>query len=100
MPSPTFPAVDVHGFYTSGSDRYPCTVVAVSPSGHRVTVEQDDYKVEADPDGHDQHYVFRRREGGQKRVFTRREDGSYRPVGSRYGRLVLGEWDAHQDPHF
>ena len=99
--SPALPTVGTPGFYTSGSDRYPCTVVSVSRSGHRIVVEQDNQKV-VSGSGQDgsAKYEFSRNPGGPNRVYTRRQDGSYRGAGGSYSRLVLGEWDAYYDPHF
>lgn len=90
-----------HGSYGVGSDAYPCTVVEVSPSGHRVVVEIDDFR--AGP-GHDyygqQVWVFERRVGGERVVFTRRRNGSYIVKGSTFGGLSLRGWFAAQDPHY
>lgn len=94
-------SIGTHGYYTSGSDRYPCTVVEVSESGHRVVVEQDDYTVvEGSIYEGNAKYEFIRRKGGVSLTFTRRKDGKYRLEGDSYNILVLGEWGAHYDPHF
>jgi hypothetical protein len=92
----------MHGSYGIGSDAYPVTVVEVSPSGHRVVVEQDDFHVVSGSvmDGSAE-FGFTRREGGPRRVFTRRADGRYLLVGAKnYGTLSLGEWHADRDPSF
>ena len=93
------PVVGTHGSYSVGSDSYPCTVVEVSKSGHRVVVENDDVtKWTPFPDSHGEE--FARREGGSRTVFTRRANGRYRMAGANFGGLSLGGWYAHQDPSF
>ena len=95
----TPPTVGTHGSYNVGSDTHPCTVVSVSPSGHQVTVEEDDV-TRWSPFPESEGLEFARREGGPSRLFTRRADGSYREVGSHGGYLHLGGWRAHRNPSF
>ena len=93
------PAVGTRASYSVGSDRYPCTVVAVSPSGHRITVRE--VKVTewtAFPDSHG--VAFEDNGQGATRVFTRRANGRYRHAGWSHGGISFGEWGAYQDPSF
>ncbi len=97
----TLPTIGAHGYFTSGSDRYPCTVTKVSASGAKIEVERDDFRVvEGSAQDGSAKYEFTRREGGATRTFTRRQDGKYRPAGDPWNLLVVGEWDAYADPHF
>lgn len=95
----SLPQVGTHGSYSIGSDSYPCTVVAVSPSGHRVTVETDE-TTKSTPFPDSTGIEFARREGGRRTVFTRRANGRYRMAGANYGSLSLTGWYSHQDPSF
>lgn len=97
----TTPTIGTHGSFSVGSDRFPCTVVEVSKSGHRVVVEEDRVtEWEPHPSGYP--VSFARREGGPRVTFTRRKNGSYRRAGTNgYGSGVsFGEWGAYHDPHF
>lgn len=100
MNTTSTPVVGTHGCYGYGADAYPCTVVEVSPSGHKVVIEQDDVtKWTPFPDSHG--VEFARREGGPRRTFTRRANGRYGAVGSkRSGGVSFNGWYAHQDPSF
>ena len=80
-----------------GSDRYPATVVKVSPSGKTVRVREDhatrvdnrgytemqDWTFSPDPEGREMTFRF------TKRGWTQ---GCY--------RLVVGRRDRYNDPHF
>lgn len=93
----TLPQVGTRGSFSVGSDRYPCTVIAVSPSGYRVTVQEDRVTVYTpfpDCSGDE----FERNPQGRTMVFTRRQNGRYRQTGG--GSLSLDGWMAHQDPSF
>jgi hypothetical protein len=83
----------------SWTDRHPGTVVAVSP-GHRVVVQRDHYE-RTDPNGMSdaQSYRFWRNPSGQKTVYSRRKDGSYREVGGQR-RVLFGGRDAYHDYSF
>lgn len=100
-PAAAVPALNTPGYFTSGSDRYPCTVTAVSKSGHTVTVRREEYRV-VSGSAHDgsAKYEFTPGTGPGSEVFTRRQDGTYRRKGNSYSVLVLGAWDAYYDPHF
>lgn len=92
------PAVGTRASYAVGSDRYPCTVVAVSRSGHRVTVRDVNVTVWT-PFPDSRGVEFEDNGKGRVTVYTRRQDGTYREVGSR-GRLAFTGWKAYQDPSF
>ena len=94
-----FIALGTQGSYSVGSDRYPCTVIAVSPSGHRVTVRDvtvTEWTAYPDSRG----VAFEDDGKGRLTTYTRRQDGTYREQGSAYGRLALTGWKAYQDPSF
>jgi hypothetical protein len=99
--TPVAPVVGMAASYSVGSDRYPCTVVAVSPSGHRIVVR--DVAVTAWTPFPDCRGVAFSDDGkGATRVFTRRKSGYYREPGCTWGSgLTLGKgWRAYQDPSF
>jgi len=95
----SLPVVGTHGSFSVGSDSYPCTVVEVSKSGHRVVIEQDEV-VRSTPFPDSTGIEFARREGGSRTVFTRRANGRYRMAGAKWGGLSLSGWYSHQDPSF
>lgn len=86
--------------YSIGSDRYAVTVVAVSPTGRKVTT-RDDRATRLDKNGmsEDQSYAYERDPRGEERTF-------YRDAGGRYGnkthggRLALGVRQAYHDYSF
>lgn len=88
------PYVGQGGTYSIGTDRYAVTVIAVSPSGHRVTV-RDDRAIRIDDHGmsDSQFYRFEENPEGEVRTFNRCATG-YR-CGSR--RLHLGKRSAFYD---
>lgn len=101
MDTTNIPQIGTHGASTIGGDAYPVTVVAVSRSGHRVTVQHDRCRVVSGSEyTNDAVYEFERNTGGQTEVFTRRPNGRYRPVGSQCGGLSLNGWVARRDPSF
>jgi hypothetical protein len=82
--------------YSVGSDQWPCTVIAVSKSGHKVTVQDDRVtewsegkgaKIEADP-------------AGDIHVYTRRSTGRYRRAGWEHSSIWFGRHGAYRDPGF
>src|SRR5262245_51223400 len=74
-----------------GSDCYGATVVAVSASGHRVTVRREQARRGfhiVDPTG-------------ETETFTRRADGRYRRAGSKRGWFLrFGQRVSYRDPSF
>lgn len=101
MDTTNLPTVGTPASYYIGSDCHACTVVEVSRSGHRVVTrdavalltsgsicsEEQKYEHTADPEG-------------AECVFTRRQDGTYRPVGGSYGRLNLDGYRTYRDPSY
>jgi hypothetical protein len=88
-----------------GADSYPYTVVAVSPSGHQVTLQsRKAYACKGNnPFEGRQHYMTVEDPNGALEVFTRRKDGRYRPRGSSYRgcpSVGFGHATYYQDPHF
>lgn len=93
------PAVGTRASYSVGSDRYPCTVIAVSPSGHRITVREvrvTEWTAFPESRG----AAFEDDGKGKEMVFTRRANGRYRHAGWKFGGISFGEWGAYQDPSF
>ena len=82
--------------YGIGSDRYAGTVVAVSPTGHRVTLQFDHARCASYAE---QDYTYTPNPDGGTMVFTRRRDGGYRPLGSNCGGLGRGRHQ-YRDPSF
>lgn len=77
------------------TDQKAATVVAVSPSGAKVTVREDK-ATRTDKNGmsDSQSYTYERDPGGVKHVFHRRANGLY---GARGKRRVLGDWRSYHD---
>lgn len=102
MSTPVVPVVGMGATIQYWSDSHPGTVIAVSPSGAKVTVQEDkatrtdtngmsdmqSYTYEPDPNG--KIHVFHRRTAG-------REAGHYANRGSR---LSLGKRHKHHDYSF
>lgn len=85
--------------YRVGSDRYACTVVAVSPSGHKVTT-RDDTAIRTDSNGmsESQEYRYERDPNGTVRDFYRDSRGRYGNK-TRGGSLGLGHRSAYHAYH-
>jgi hypothetical protein len=81
--------------YGIGSDRYAGTIVAASPTGHRVIFQYDDAKW----DFSKEEYTYTRNLLAGTMVFTRRKDGGYRPLFSNCGGLGRGRHQ-YRDPSF
>lgn len=95
----TLPLVGTRASYSVGSDRHPCTVVAVSPSGHRITVRSVRVtEWTAYPDSHG--VAFEDDGLGEEMTFTRRANGRYRHAGWNFGGISFDGWGAYQDPSF
>jgi len=84
--------------YSIGSDRYACTVIAVSPSAHKITT-RDDRAIRTDSNGMSeaQSYRYERDPDGALRTFYRNSKGGY---GQRGGRLYLGARRSYYDYSF
>lgn len=83
-----------------GSDRYPYTVIAVSPSGFKVTLQADDSK-RTDSNGLSeiQTWDCTPNPNGAIRYAYRNRHGRYYAARG-YSRVTFGERDMYQDPHF
>lgn len=94
------PEVGVGATVISWSDRYAGTIIAVSPSGHRVTWQRD---TATRTDGlgmtDAQSYRYEQNEQGETREFTRRKDGAYRAKNGQ-ARLLIGVRNEYYDFSF
>lgn len=73
-----------------GSDRYPFTVVEVSPTGHQIKLQARRARGQLsceDPQG-------------RTVIATRRRDGSYKERGSKHIHVGLGRAELYLDPSF
>lgn len=86
--------------YNVGSDRFACTVIKVSPSGHLITV-RDDIAIRTDTNGMSdcQEYRYERDPAGTTRTFYRDSKGNYGNK-TKGGRLSLGVRRAYRDFSF
>ena len=89
------PGDGVH--YTVGTDRYSATVVSITPSRHRIVVQDDEARQTGDYFGA-QRWDCTPNPDGPLRTFTRRASGIYRERGCDHGILRAGR-DHYQDPH-
>src|SRR5207247_2498802 len=94
------PEVGSGATYAIGSDRYAATVIKVSPSGHQVTVQDDEDRLTSgSPFSEAQTYEYLRNASGRVMTFTwSRKYGRYVNGGSY--RLTLGVRRAYRDPSF
>lgn len=104
MPTTTItPTVGLGATVNFYSDRHAATVIAVSPSGKTVTV-QDDKSIRADKRGmsDNQDYFYIPNENGQISVFTLRSNGRYVVQGSKMNgtSLTLGSRHEYYDFSF
>lgn len=87
----------------AGSDAYPYTIVAVSPSGKKVTVTRDKAR-RTDSNGlsESQEWEITTDPDATPQEFSQRKDGHYYPVGTEmcgYGMLHIGTRRRYSDPH-
>lgn len=84
----------------SWTDRHPATVIEVSKTAHKITV-QDDTATRTDTNGMSdaQSYEFSRNPNGKLTEATRRKDGSYRVKGSSQ-RVLIGHRMRYHDFSF
>jgi hypothetical protein len=99
----TTPTIGTHGYYSIGSDAYPVTVIAVSKSGKKITVQYDKFYGDKE-NGHDyfgqQKWRYERNENGRIEDF-RWSDRRKRFQGKGgTGSVYLNGWFAKQDPSF
>lgn len=82
------------------SDRIACTVIDISPSGHQITL-QEDQATRTDNNGfsESQSYTFNRNKEGQVYLATLRKDGRYRLSGAKE-TVTLGIRDKYYDFSF
>ncbi len=92
VPAPT---VDMPCTVCWQNDRKAATVIAVSPTGSKVTVREDK-ATRTDKNGmsDSQQYTYERDPAGARHVFHRRSNGSYQTRGKR---LSLGERSSYHD---
>jgi len=99
----TTPQIGTHGCYSIGSDAYPVTIVAVSKSGRKITVQYDNYFGDKE-NGHDyfgsQVWRFERNENGRVESFNWSEKRQKYQGRDGCGRVSLNGWYAKQDPGF
>lgn len=98
------PKLGTGATYSVGSDRYAATVVAVSKSGHQVTL-QDDKATMVNADGlgwyGQQEYTYEADPNGRTRIVTRRRTGEYRIAGYKSsGFVTFGTRRQYRDPSF
>jgi hypothetical protein len=98
------PFVGAPASYGYGSDSYPATVIEVSKSGHRITLQHDRTEVVAGSgaDGTARHICSPDPDGSTV-VATRRADGRYRIAGcSNFATVYFGRSGrrAYRDPSF
>ena len=86
MSEETRPYVGMPATYRIGSDAYGGAIVAVSGTRHRVTWSR------VNDDG----TIIK----GMVKEFTRRQNGEYMAIGSKYGHLKLGVAKTELDPGF
>lgn len=93
----TVPAVGMPCTICWITDRKAATVIAVSPTGAKVTVREDK-ATRTDKNGmsESQSYTYERDPVGAEHVFHRQANGSYRSA-SQGKRLVLGERRSYHD---
>lgn len=95
--------------YTIGTDEYPCTVVSVGPSGHRVDAVYDRISDRFHPEAGQEFEVdglLFQVGNGKPHTFTRRSTGdataprwTWIEKGHQHGHLTLGR-SHYRDPSF
>lgn len=86
-----------------GTDRTPYTVIQVSKSGHRITLqERKSKRLDSNGMSEDQRYITLEDSEGRECVATRRKDGEYRLKGcdKGYGLVKFGIADKYHDYSF
>lgn len=104
MTQPT-PTVGMGATAGYGSDAYPYTIVAVSPSGTRISVQEDTAELVSAPGpiGSREDYIYKPNPEGQIKHYSLRKNGYWYPVGSDMhsgGGLAVGVRRYYQDPSF
>jgi hypothetical protein len=81
-----------------GSDRYSATIIDLSESGYKITVQYDRAVQSEDFDYYNnQHWLFRRDPEGEIKVFFRNKLGNYHKGSAR---LHVGHRSHYLDPSF
>jgi len=95
------PPVGELATYGIGSDQYPYTVIEVSKSGHRVTLQaRKSRRVDSNGYSENQRWITVEDPNGETMVVTRRGDGSYAPKGKKCGYITFGDAGSYLDPSF
>ena len=95
-----YPEVGDGVTYDIGTDSYGATVIDVSPSKNRVTIQMDKSTlVEGSRQSDWQVYEFERNPEGSIYHFTRRKDGRYKLKGLRCGSISRGR-SQYLDPSY
>lgn len=102
--NPATPTVGQGGTILGWSDRSPCTVVEVSPSGKTVVVQDDSYtRTDSNGMSESQDYTFTPNPNGGKTTYTLRKNGRWvvKGQGMNAGNhLSLGKRDRYYDFSF
>jgi hypothetical protein len=86
-----------------GSDRYPYTILDVSPSGRQIRIQEDTAElISGDIFKNAQEYHYTPNPNGRKITISLRKDGRWREVGSGRGASTygIGHRDRYYDPSF
>lgn len=99
------PKVGMGATYGYGSDCYPATIIEVSPSGKRLTIQRDEVLVTSGSDQTgDKIYTLLEDPNGATIEYSLRKNNRWYPVGQpidhrSYG-LTIGSRTYYQDPSF
>ncbi len=97
------PEIGMGATYSLGSDKYPFTIVAVSPSKRTIFVTEDTAKLVSgtEQDGSAK-YEYTARMDVPQEVFTLRKNGRYHRKGdsTKGGCMTVGHRRRYNDPHF
>lgn len=104
MANETFKAGD-GASYNIGGDSYPVTIRKVSPAGKMIWASRDDFRASKKGNSFaqsDKIGVFKPLDvpESQWERYTLRQDGYWRPVGSRRCGYLSAGRSFRQDPHF
>lgn len=104
MTTITTPTVGDGATISAYSDRYAGTIIAVSPSGKRITVQRDNYRrIDSNGMSDAQSYEYERDPKGVTYQFSLRKNGRWVQVGETlYGglRCHIGVRSAYYDYSF
>jgi len=98
------PAIGMPATIAIGSDCYPATVIAISKSGRRITLQAATATPTADYNyTSNQVHTFAPNPNGSLTVCSLRKDGRWRPAGCQANsgyRIHLGAYNSYSDPSF